>query len=66
MKGKNKTRRYLVELTREVRYVATVEVEAVDEADAKEKAEEAADAPNSGEWVEDHVVSQTVDVKVYP
>lgn len=62
-KPKNVTRRYSVELIREVRMHAHAEVEATSEEEAQDKALAVVDAPRSDEWREDTVVDQQILVK---
>ena len=63
-KPKKVTRRYVVELTREVRMHASAEVDATSEEDAEAKALAIVDAPRSNEWREDTVVDQKVHVRM--
>lgn len=62
MPRKKTKQRYTVKITREIRHVAEVEVEATSSEEAKQLAREEADAPRSGYWREDAVVDEHVSV----
>lgn len=53
---------YKVRITREIRFVAEIELTATSEKEAIKRAVDIADAPRSGEWIEQDVIGQQIQV----
>lgn len=61
---KTKLSKYEVTITREIRHVARLEVDARNAEEAEQMAQAEADEPRSGHWREEDVLAQNVKVKL--